>query len=255
MDKTQSYLPYLSVVIPAYNEQHRIADTLYGIKDYLSLQGYSSEIIVVDDGSHDMTTELVKFVDIYGSEMKGQNTGILIENIKNVGKGFSIARGMIKAKGEVVMFCDADMATPIAELEKLLPYFEEGYDMVVGSRKMQDSKVEGRSLVRSLISVSLSSFVRFMSITGIRDTQCGFKAYTRDAAQNIALLQKVYGFGFDVEHLYIAYKLGLNVKEVGVEWVDQPGSTVRPIRDSLGVLFELLKIRVLHWNLSITAKE
>lgn len=241
---------YLSVIIPAYNEQKRIADTLYAIKDYLSRQKYSSEVIVVDDGSHDMTTEIVKFIDIYGNEVKDQDTGVLIENIKNVGKGFSIAIGMIRAKGKIVMFCDADLATPIEEVEKILPFFDSGYDIVVGSRGLETSVVEEKSLYRKILSYGLNFLVRIFSVPGIKDTQCGFKAYTREASQSVAILQRVYGFGFDIEHLYIAHKLGLRIKEVGVEWSDQPGSTVKPIRDSWGVFYDLIKIRLLHWDLS-----
>ena len=241
--------PYLSIIIPAYNEQSRIADSLYKIKDYLATQPFHSEIIVVDDGSRDLTTEVVKFIDIYGKETKEQDEGQLMENIKNVGKGFSIARGMIKASGDIVLFSDADLSTPIEEVEKLLPWFAQGYDVVIGSRKLADSEVEKKPWYRDLMSLVFNMAVQAISVSGIKDTQCGFKAYRREAAHNIALLQRIYGFGFDVEHLYIARKQGFKIKEVAVKWEHMDGSKVDPIKDSIRMFSDLLKIRWLHRSL------
>ena len=238
--------PFLSIIIPAYNEQSRIADSLYRIKDYLAEQPYRSEIIVVDDGSCDLTTEVVKFIDLYGEEVKAQSAGHLMENIKNVGKGFSIARGMIKASGDIILFSDADLSTPIEELEKFLPWFEQGYDVVIGSRKMADSEVEKKPWYRDVMSIIFNLAVKALSVKGINDTQCGFKAYRREAAQQIALLQRIYGFGFDVEHLYIAHKRGFKIKEVAVKWYYMEGSKVDPLRDSMRMFTDLVKIRWLH---------
>ncbi len=240
---------FLSVIIPAYNEQERIADSLYIIKDYLSAQNYRSEIIVVDDGSSDLTMEIVKFIDIYGREIKEQDEGTLLENIKNVGKGFSVARGMIKARGKVVLFSDADLSTPIEEVEKLLPYIDQGYSVVIGSRGLADSVVEKKPFLRQIISNTLNIIVKLFAVSGIQDTQCGFKLYTRDAAQRIALLQRVYGFAFDIEHLYIARKLGLKIKEVPVKWDHKEGSKVDLVKESIRMILDMIKIRYLHRNL------
>ena len=240
---------FLSVIIPAYNEQERIADSLYIIKDYLSTQNYRSEIIVVDDGSSDLTMEIVKFIDIYGREIKEQDEGTLLENIKNVGKGFSVARGMIKARGKVVLFSDADLSTPIEEVEKLLPYIDQGYSVVIGSRGLADSIVEKKPFHRQIISNTLNIIVKLFAVSGIQDTQCGFKLYTRDAAQRIALLQRVYGFAFDIEHLYIARKLGLKIKEVPVKWDHKEGSKVDLVKESIRMILDMIKIRYLHRNL------
>lgn len=241
--------PYLSVIIPAYNEQSRIADSLYEIKDYLSEQPYHSEIIVVDDGSNDLTTEIVKFIDIYGKEINEHDEGTLMENHKNVGKGYSIARGMMRASGEIILFTDADLSTPITELPKLLAYFDEGFDVVIGSRNMQDSQVEKKPWYRNLMSSLFNTAVRLISIRGINDTQCGFKAYRREVAHQVASLQRIYGFGFDVEHLYIAKKSGYRIKEVGVEWHHKEGSTVDPLPDAITMFLDLLRIRWLHRSL------
>jgi len=238
--------PYLSLVIPAFNEQHRIADSLYSIKDYLSKQSYCSEIIVVDDGSDDLTTEIIKFIDIYGREIHEHEEGVLIENVKNVGKGYSIARGLMQASGEIILFTDADMSTPIAEIEKLLPYFKKDFDVVIGSRALEDSIVEKKPWYRNLMSWLFNRAVRLISVDGIQDTQCGFKAYRREAAQIIAHHQSIYGFCFDVEHLYIAKKYSFRIKEVAIAWQHQDGSTVDPTRDSLRMFIDLIRIRFTH---------
>ena len=238
--------PYLTVIIPAYNEQTRIADSLYIIKEYLSKQHYRSEIIVVDDGSSDMTTEIVKFIDIYGKEQLEHAEGTLIENHKNIGKGYSIAKGMLLASGDIVLFMDADHSTHIGEIEKLFPYFDFGFDMVIGSRNMQTSIVDKKPWYRNLMSQLFNLSVRLIVVDGIQDTQCGFKAYRHKVAHDIAQQQRIYGFGFDVEHLYIAQKLGFKIREVAIEWKYSDGSKVAPIRDSITMFLDLIRIRWIH---------
>ena len=246
MNRMNAETPYLSVIIPAYNEQTRIADSLYIIKEYLAKQSFRSEIIVVDDGSNDLTTEIVKFIDIYGKEQLEHDEGTLIENQKNVGKGYSIAKGMLRASGDIVLFLDADHSTHIGQVEKLIPYFDLGFDVVIGSRNMKTSIVEKRPWYRELMSQLFNLTARLISIDGIRDTQCGFKAYRRRAAHDIAKQQRIYGFGFDVEHLYIAQKSGFKIKEVAIEWKHSEGSKVDPIRDSLMMFVDLVRIRWIH---------
>lgn len=241
--------PYLSIVIPAYNEQERIADTLFAVKEYLSQQQYSSEVIVVDDGSTDFTTEVVRTVDIYSNEIRDQNVSVVMENVKNVGKGFSVARGMLKSQGTIILFSDADLSTPIQEIEKLLPYFNEGYDIVIGSRNLPESEVEKKPFYRQLMSLTFRIIVQTLTVRGIQDTQCGFKAFRRDVAHDIAHLQRTYRFGFDVEQLYIAAKRGYRVKEVPVKWVHQEGSKVSIVRDSLAMIADVMRIRRFHSKL------
>jgi len=240
---------YLSVVIPAYNEQERIADSLYTVKNYLQEQDYNSEIIVVDDGSGDYTTEVVKTINIVGQEMREQRTSSILENVKNVGKGFSVARGMLKAKGKYILFSDADLSTPIEELEKFLPHLEKGCEMVIGSRRMKESEVEKKPFYRDLMSIFFNSVVKLLTIKGIQDTQCGFKAFQNEAGHQIAQLQKLYGFSFDVEQLFIAFKLGFEIKEVPVKWHHVDGSKVDAIKDSINMFMDILKIRFIHRHL------
>ncbi|XPV77584.1 MAG: dolichyl-phosphate beta-glucosyltransferase [Desulfovibrio sp.] len=240
---------YLSVVIPAYNEQERIADTLYVVKEYLSRKPYLSEIIVVDDGSVDWTTEVVKTVDLYNETFKGQSVSTIMENVKNVGKGFSVARGLLKARGKYIVFSDADLSTPIDELEKFLPKLESGCDVVIGSRRMDDSEVDEKPFFREAMSFVFNMVVSLFAVRGIKDTQCGFKAFSKQAARDIAKHQKLYGFSFDVEQLYIAHKLGYCITEVPVKWTHADGSKVSPVKDALHMFADVMRIRLIHRTL------
>lgn len=243
--------PYLTLIIPAFNEEARIADTLYTVAEYLGKQPYTSEVIVVDDGSRDLTAEVVRVIDSYAQAFNGQQPIRLMENVKNVGKGFSIARAMVQARGEMVLFTDADLSTPIEEVETMIPAVEAGYDLIIGSRHHADAQVEAKPLSRRVMSRGWRLALGLAGVHGFGDTQCGFKIYRREAAHTLALLQKSYGFAFDVEHLYLAHKLGYRVKEVGVRWAHREGSKVDPIRDSLRMLVEVLRIRFMHRNLSL----
>ena len=245
----KSTRPSVTVVIPVYNEQERIAASLYEIKDYLSTQDYESDILIIDDGSNDLTTEIVKFVDIYGAEIKSQTTGVLEENVKNVGKGYSIAKGLLMAQGDIIVFSDADSSTPISEIAKLLQKFDEGYDVVIGSRNLQKSVVSGRTPLRSLLSRGFNLAARGARLLNVKDSQCGFKAYRREVAREVASKQKTYGFCFDVEHLHIAAKLGYQIAEVPVEWKHEDGSTLSLLNDSFTMFIDLLRIRFIHRKL------
>lgn len=241
--------PSITVVIPVYNEQERIAASLYEIKDFLSTQDFESDILIIDDGSNDLTTEIVKFVDIYGAEIKSQTTGVLEENLKNVGKGYSIAKGLLMAQGDIIVFSDADSSTPITEITKLLPKFDEGYDVVIGSRNLRKSVVLGRTPLRSFLSRGFNLAARSVRLLNVKDSQCGFKAYRREVAREVAGKQKTYGFCFDVEHLHIANKLGYQIVEVPVQWTHEEGSTLSLLNDSIKMFVDLLRIRFIHRKL------
>ena len=236
----------LSVVIPAYNEQARIADTLIEVKDYLQQQPFRSEVIFVDDGSRDLTLEVVKTIDIYGSEMKEQETSRITTDVTNRGKGAAVQRGFELARGRWVLFTDADLSTPISEVQKLLAELDKGADIAIGSRRMPDSDVEPQPLHRRLMGWVFGSLVRVLAVPDVRDSQCGFKCYTRRSARQLAGLQRMTGFSFDVEHLFLAGRLGMSVVEVPVRWVDAPGTKVRAVRDSWRMFRDLLRIRRLH---------
>ena len=237
MNKT----PKLSVVIPAYNEGKRISATLEDIDRYLEKQKYGYEIIVVDNGSNDNTCDIVK---------KYQRS--TVENLialclsKSVGaKGSAVLLGILEeARGDYIMFMDADNATPVSEIEKFWPYLEKGkFDVVIGSRYVGSSNVTRKQpLYRIVLSRVSNLLIQMLAVPGIADTQLGFKAFSRTAAKDIFSQVTIPGWGFDMEVLTIARRHGYKIKEVGVLWREQGGSHV-PLKAYLESLKDLLKIK------------
>ena len=233
---------HLSIVIPAYNEESRIGRTLTETFDYLDRQNYSSEVIVVNDGSSDHTVEAVrKFESRAGGRLR------LVENPGNRGKGYSVRNGMLKADGEIALFFDADLSTPTSEIVKVVGPIAEGrYDVVFGSRAIDRSLIgTHQSFFREAVGRT-GNLIQF-AFTGLRfkDTQCGFKAFRRDAAQSVFRLQRIDGFGFDPEILFIAKKLGWRLLETPVRWNHVEGSKLNPITAPIKALMEVSTIR---WN-------
>lgn len=233
---------FLSIVMPAYNEEKRIKDPLRKIVGYLSSKGYDWEIILVDDGSIDRTSETaVKVVD--DERLR------IIKNETNRGKGYSVRTGVLASKGDLILMTDADLSTPIEELEKMLPWLENGYDIVIGSRALQRSLIEvPQPWYRSVMGRVFNFLVQKITLKGFKDTQCGFKCFTKGAAAQIFALQRIDGFAFDVEVLLIAAKLGFKIKEVPVRWVNSPQSSVNIFTGSASMFYELLKIRFFDWR-------
>ena len=231
----------LSIVIPAYNEENRLPKTLDSIFAYLQARPYRAEVIVVDDGSSDRTSEIV-------CARRQQNPSLrLVSNGGNRGKGFSVRHGMLEARGEFALFTDADLSTPIEETEKLLAAMRErGYDAAIGSRAMDRSLIEvHQSAIREQAGIFFNRLVR--SIMGIKfsDTQCGFKAFRRERTRIIFEQQRVERFGFDPEILFLAKRNGLRVAEVPVRWSHDSATKVNVAADGMGMFLELLLIR---WN-------
>ncbi|MFH0732490.1 MAG: dolichyl-phosphate beta-glucosyltransferase [Candidatus Omnitrophota bacterium] len=233
---------YLSIVIPAYNEEKRIKATLSNIYDFLRAKGFDYEVIVVDDGSADKTV-----VEAQGSSLFTEGNLCVIKNWINVGKGFSVKRGILATKGEYVLFTDADLSTPIEELDKLLGVMSEGYDIVIGSRSAIDSDVRiHQPWYRERMGKVFNAFVKLFLLEEFNDTQCGFKLFKGDAARRLALLLKIDSFCFDVELLYLAKLKGYKVKEAGVVWNNSPQSKVRAVASSVSMFIDLIKIKKLH---------
>lgn len=227
---------YLSVIIPAYNEEERIGATLKKINIYLTQNNYEFELIVVDDGSTDNT---VGVAERFHAKVLNQ--------AKNMGKGAAVRRGMLEANGKVRLFSDADLSTPIEEINKILPFFNQGFDVVIGSRALQQELIkEHQPWYRETMGKTFNFIVQALVIKGIQDTQCGFKAFTEKAANDIFSVAKIDGFSFDVEALFLANKLGYKVKETPVEWYNDDRSKVNPIFDSIKMLLEIVRIRGLH---------
>ncbi|MCH7960428.1 MAG: glycosyltransferase family 2 protein [Candidatus Hydrogenedentes bacterium] len=226
---------HLSIVIPAYNEERRIAGTLGELQEYLARQNYRSEILVVDDGSDDQTAKIVRasFPDM-----------TLISYPINRGKGHAVKVGMLAARGAYRLSYDADASTPVSELEKVWPEFERGAAVVIGSRALRDSQIEVRQpMYREYMGRTYNLLLRALLLTRFRDTQCGFKCFTAKCTQAVFPHVTRMGYGSDCEILYIAKLHGFQVVQVPVRWIDSPDTRVRVIRDSLDMIREVLHIR------------
>jgi len=235
---------FLSIIIPAYNEEKRLGDSLEKIYNFLKDKNFNYEIIVIDDNSTDSTSKVASL-----SILNQNNRMKILNNPKNTGKGYSIKRGIMEAKGEYILFSDADLSTPIEEIEKLLPIVQSEYDIAIGSRGISGAEIKiHQPFYREYMGKIFNKLVHIFAIKGIKDTQCGFKLFKRSAAKTIAPKLKINGFAFDVEMLYLAEKLGFKIKEVPVIWINSFTSKVNPLYDSLKMFIELLNIRRLHHN-------
>ncbi len=231
--------PFLSIVIPAYNEALRLGSTLEKVRQYLESRNYSGELIVVDDGSTDQTADLLQ-------EMQRHHQAVrALRNESNRGKGFSVRRGVLEARGELVLFTDADLSAPIEETNKLLAALESsGADAAVGSRALQRRLIGvHQPWWREWAGRAFNQLVRFFTGLRIRDTQCGLKLFRRASTRRAFELQRVHGFGFDPEVLFLIERLGGKVIEVPVRWNDNPATKVRFLRDAARMFLDLLALR------------
>jgi len=232
--------PAYSIVIPAYNEGARLEETLQEVLAYISVRGWDAEVIVVNDGSRDNTAEIVRGYAERNSNLR------LLENRGNRGKGYSVRNGMLHANGEMLLFSDADLSSPIEEAPKLFAALSEGADVAIGSRWLRpDLQTEKQPLYRQFMGRIFNLLLRLTLGLKWKDTQCGFKAFTRRAAQSIFPLQRIERWGFDPELLYLASRFRLNVVEVPVLWAHREGTQISPLRDGIRMFEEMLRIR---WN-------
>ena len=232
----------LSIIIPAYNEEKRLGRTLEEIRTYFQDKDCVYEVIIVDDGSSDNTT-FVASDSLLAKESKLK----VVKNEINRGKGFSVRRGMADAIGELILFSDADLSTPIEEIEKLNLHLLNGFDAAIGSRSIQGSQVkEPQPKYRVLMGKTFNLMVRAFVLKGFIDTQCGFKLFKKKCIENILPKMKINGFSFDVEMLYIATSNGYKIKEVPVVWIDSKGSKVNPLYDSAKMFMDLIFIKAIH---------
>jgi dolichyl-phosphate beta-glucosyltransferase len=238
---------HLSIVIPAYNEKDNIEkQVLNQVHLYLKKQPYQYQVIIVDDGSTDGSPELL------GKFVANKKHWQLIRN-PHQGKAQTVATGVSQAQGNLVLFTDFDQATPISEIEKLLPFIGRGYDVIIGSREVKGSKREKEPWYRHLMGRGFNLFVKLFTIKGIRDTQCGFKLFKTEVAQELFAALVVYGpraettaftGAFDVELLYLAQKRGYRIAEVPIHWQHIPTTRVNPIKDSIRMFLDLVRIRL-----------
>lgn len=233
--------PFLSVIIPAYNEERRLPATLVTVQSYLERAPYSWELIVADDGSLDNTIAAARAC------FRSENCRVSPAP-RNQGKGAAIRRGMLEARGRYRLFTDADNSTPIEETARLLRRLKESQaDVAIASRAAPGARLEKRQpLHRELMGRTFNLVVQSLAVPGIRDTQCGFKLFSAEAAKAIFPRQTMDGFSFDVELLLLARQEGFSIVEVPVRWIDNPDSRVSPMRDSARVFLDVLRIRWRH---------
>ncbi|HEV3252821.1 MAG TPA: dolichyl-phosphate beta-glucosyltransferase [Candidatus Acidoferrales bacterium] len=231
--------PELSIIIPAYNEERRLPRTLERIREYIAERQLRAEVIVVDDGSTDMTARLAEEGGAGFPELR------LVSNGGNRGKGYSVRHGMLEARGRIALFTDADLSAPIEEADKLLTVLG-GADVAFGSRALDRTLISVRQThLRELAGIVFNRLVRLFTGVPFEDTQCGFKAFVRERCRVIFEQQRIEGFGFDPEILFLARRHGLRAVEVPVRWAHDPATKVHVVRDSLRMFADLLVIR---WN-------
>ena len=233
----------ISIIIPAFNEGANIKRVIGTVFSFLKDNFSAFEIVVVDDGSTDNTAAVLKAVISAGTPLT------IVTNPVNKGKGRSVKRGVEEASKEYVLMSDADLSTPLKEVLKFFEYIDQGYDIVIGSRALPDSRLAVRQgFLRSSMGKTFNFILQRVLFTGIKDTQCGFKLFKTAQARELFALQRVERFCFDAEVLFIAKRRGLRVKEAGVEWANRAESRVAIFRDSLGMFLDLFKIRLNGWR-------
>ncbi|OIO38738.1 MAG: hypothetical protein AUJ72_01985 [Candidatus Omnitrophica bacterium CG1_02_46_14] len=232
--------PEISIVIPVYNEEKNITETIRRIQAFMLLKKTSWECLIVNDGSKDRTERVAR------EAIKSQSDARFkfLSNSENHGKGFVVRQGVLASTGRFILVTDADLSSPIKEIDKLINALNEGYDVAIGSRALRSPGADvQQSLKRRLASRLFNAVVRLLILRGFLDTQCGFKCFKKDAAHELFKAQKLDGFSFDVEVLYLAQRRGLKIKEVPVMWRQSKETRVRLFRDSISMVKDLLLLR------------
>jgi len=244
---TARVAPLLTIVVPAYNEESRLPATLQAIREFVQAEKIAAEVIVADDGSADGTARIV-------TEMAHAWSDLRLLSLQHRGKGFAVRAGALAARGDYVLLCDADLAVPIAEWQRMLPFFAQGYDVVIGSREGQGARREGEPPHRHIMGRIFNALVRLLVVGNFHDTQCGFKGLRLAVAHDLFRRVRIYGddapvimgaavTAFDVELLYLAIRRGYRVKELPVIWHYGVETKVDPIRDAIRNLRDIVKVR------------
>jgi dolichyl-phosphate beta-glucosyltransferase len=236
-----NHKPFLSIIIPAHNEEHRLPGSLDKIVAFLGRQDYQAEVIVVENASQDNTAGVVK-------EFMVRYPFISLIEEKRRGKGLAVKRGILAGRGQYLFICDADLSMPIEEVAKFLPPQLQDYDVAIASREVEGARRYGEPAYRHLMGRVFNFLVRLLAVPGFQDTQCGFKCFRREVAHDIFPYQTMGGWGFDVEVLFIARKRGYRIVEVPINWYYSPSSRISPIKDTFSMLRELLKVRLNDWR-------
>ncbi len=228
--------PFLSIIIPAYNEQTRLPETLKRVADFVTAQAYAVEVLIVDNNSTDRTGEIIQ-------EFSGQHSFITGLFESQPGKGAAVRRGMQQAGGDFLFMCDADLSMPIEEVNRFLPPQLEGFEIAIASREAPGAVRYNEPHFRHLGGRLMNWLIQLTVLPGINDTQCGFKCFTREAAENLFNLQTLPGWSFDIELLYIARRRDYTIKEVAIPWYYHQESKVHALRDAIKILLDIRTIR------------
>ncbi|MCU1286023.1 MAG: glycosyl transferase, family 2 [Acidobacteriales bacterium] len=227
-----------SIVIPAYNESQRIVESLDKILAYIADQRWDAEIIIVNDGSRDNTADIIR------RYMRDYPNVRLLENPGNRGKGYSVRHGMMEAKGDIMLLTDADLSAPIYEAPKLFDALSQGADIAIGSRwKDRRSQTVRQPVYRQITGRIFNALLRTILGLPLKDTQCGFKAFTRRAAESVFPPQIVERWGYDAEILFLGKKFKFKIAEVPVEWANDLRSKINPIRDGFSIVWDMVRVR------------
>jgi dolichyl-phosphate beta-glucosyltransferase len=227
---------FLSIIIPAYNEEKRLPLTLPRLVEFVEAQSYKTEILVVDDGSSDGTAEVIR-------GFSASYPCIRLLQPGRGGKGHAVKAGMLQARGEYAFLCDADLAMPVTELPKFLPPQRNSYQLAIGSREGEGAIRYNEPAYRHFMGRVFNWLVKVMAVPGLEDTQCGFKCFHRSVIHDLFSNQTINGFGFDVEILYIAQKRAYQIVEVPIHWYYQTESKVDPVKDTLRMVRDILRVR------------
>lgn len=229
--------PFLSIIIPAHNEEGRLPRTLAKIFDFLKDQSYSAEVIIVENGSSDRTLELAQ-------GFAQQHANLIIYQEQQRGKGNAVQKGMLKANGQYRFICDADLSMPIEEIQKFIPPHLTDFDVAIGSREAPGAIRYNEPPYRHLGGRAINLAIRLFILPGLNDTQCGFKCFSAEATEKIFSQQTLMGWSFDIENLYIARRKKLRIKEIPIQWYYDPDSKVSAFRDALRMISDIFRIHI-----------
>lgn len=229
--------PFLSIIIPAYNEESRLPRTLQQVFSYLKEQPYEAEILIIENGSSDKTIEVAQqFANDH------ENLRVLSESER--GKGNAVRRGMLEARGQYRFMCDVDLSMPIEELSKFIPTNDQNFEIAIASREAKGAVRYNEPEYRHLGGRAINLAIRVLILPGLQDTQCGFKCFRADVAESIFPYQRISGWSFDIEILYIARERGYRIDEVPIHWYFDPGTKLRAVKDAIRMLRDILTIHI-----------
>ncbi|MEX1248821.1 MAG: dolichyl-phosphate beta-glucosyltransferase [Anaerolineales bacterium] len=227
--------PFLSLIIPAYNEEQRLPDTLNRVRNFIQAQSYTGEVLVIENGSQDLTFEVAE-------EFCKGHPGFSVQRAPGRGKGLAVRQGMLAAVGQHRMMIDADLSMPVDQISRFLPP-QQGADVMIASREAPGAVRYNEPGYRHLGGRAINTIIRLMALPGLQDTQCGFKSFRAEVAQDLFAKQTIMGWAFDVEVLYIARLRGYSIVELPIPWYYSPQSHLRPVHDALHIFLDLLHIR------------